>query len=311
LVEWLGPLSEKQFREALQELLQGPNLKTLSDLYEMTRQVRDTIAGSIFVELATVDIRGTIDVGSLIGGSVGVTNFPADYPDAKAQEWLGSVFNRLQDIKGSVDITNLPTDYPDSEAQAWLSSVHARLKEIAGTVIVDNFPTDYPDSQAHGWLGSLFDRLYDVKGTQYVENMPSDFPDASAHDWLSSVYNRLRDIAGTVDVGNLPTDYPDAVSQGWLGSIFDRIMKIASTPAHGTVYVGTVSTLIVAADADRLDLAIFNEGPGTLYIGASGVGTLDGFPIDVSEKVVMTLRGDLYGAADVADTKVRYFTLSL
>ena len=74
------------------------------------------------------------------------------------------------------------------------------------------------------------------------------------------------------------------------------------------MYVGTVETLILSADASRLDLAIYNSGPGTLYIGPSGKLF---YPVPPDGQIAMSFRGALYGSADQANTLVRYLALAL
>jgi len=113
---------------------------------------------------------------------------------------------------------------------------------------------------------------------------------------------------GTVNVGNLPTDFPDSLTHSMLGSIYDRQLKVSSTSDAGTVYVGTVETQIVPADTSRLDLALYNSGPGTVYIGPSGKTY---YPIPPDGQLAMSFRGALYGSADQANTLIRYLTLKL
>jgi len=157
-------------------------------------------------------------------------------------------------------------------------------------------------------LREVRDGLRDIRGTISVNNFPTDYPDSVARAWLGSIYSRLYDVKGSIEVTNFPTDFPDSVARAWLGSIFDRQLKVAETIDAGTVYVGTAETLILSADADRLDLAIYNAGPGTIYIGPSGKLF---YPIPPDGQIAMSYRGALYGSADQPNTLVRYLALRL
>jgi len=63
---------------------------------------------------------------------------------------------------------------------------------------------------------------------------------------------------------------------------------------------------------NRRALVLHNAGPGILYIGLSGVTTIDGFPIAVNEKIAIDCQGTtnvtLYGVSDsTCDVRVLEF----
>ena len=105
-----------------------------------------------------------------------------------------------------------------------------------------------------------------------------------------------------------PSEFREVLEETLKTYVYERSLKIGGVVDAGTVYVGTVETLILPEDSSRIDLALYNSGPGTLYIGPSGSTY---YPILPNEQLAMTFKGALYGSADQADTLVRYLALKV
>lgn len=72
------------------------------------------------------------------------------------------------------------------------------------------------------------------------------------------------------------------------GRVIPVLADTRGDPAHGQATITGAATLR-AANVNRRSCTIKNTSTATLYVGASGVGTTDGFPLAQNEG--LTLRG--------------------
>lgn len=83
-----------------------------------------------------------------------------------------------------------------------------------------------------------------------------------------------------------------------------------ATGAQGAVAVGTVATVILAANANRTGWAVHNNGANTIFIGGAGVTTANGMPIAVGEKYGEDGTDAIYGIVAAATEEIRYREVS-
>jgi len=103
----------------------------------------DVLAGTITATVDKVKVWDGADYLEMdASGRIGISNFPADYPDSAAQTKLDSILTELQQKLETADlsieavtkylqtkVTNFPTDYPDSGSQTKLDSILTELQQ--------------------------------------------------------------------------------------------------------------------------------------------------------------------------------------
>jgi hypothetical protein len=107
-------------------------------------------------------------------------------------------------------------------------------------------------------------------------------------------------------------EYPKEDGDAYYGSeanqsIYDRKGTVTN---YGAVTIGTSATQIVAADADRCSIIIYNNSGQTVYIGDSGVTTADGFPLLSGADITFYDTDAIYADAVSSADDVRYLEVS-
>lgn len=89
-----------------------------------------------------------------------------------------------------------------------------------------------------------------------------------------------------------------------------RLQIVGNDVVYGSATVGTAAVGLMAAHVGRIAVAIYNDGPGTVYVGKdSAVTTGTGFPIPPACSLTLNYNGDVYVISSAADTKIRYMVL--
>jgi len=82
---------------------------------------------------------------------------------------------------------------------------------------------------------------------------------------------------------------------------------MAGTLNHASVDMADTEVLIIAANANRKTLIIFNNGTSTVYIGLTGLADTDGFPLAGQESVLLYNQEAMYGICSSGETSdIRY-----
>lgn len=70
---------------------------------------------------------------------------------------------------------------------------------------------------------------------------------------------------------------------------------MAGTLNHASVDMADTEVLIIAANANRKTLLITNNGTDTIFLGLTGVADTTGFPLLVTESILLYNQEAMYG----------------
>ena len=80
----------------------------------------------------------------------------------------------------------------------------------------------------------------------------------------------------------------------------------ASNMDTASISVSTSATLIVAARTARKGLVVYNNSSQTVFLGASGVATSDGYELLASESIYLYNKEALYGIVASSTSDIRF-----
>ncbi len=102
--------------------------------------------------------------------------------------------------------------------------------------------------------------------------------------------------------------YPKSDGDIYFGSEANQANygRSGTTHSYGAVSVGTSATSINAASSTRVGIIIANAGSTTIYLGASGVTTADGYPLFAGKSIYFTTQDQIYGIVASGTESARY-----
>ena len=174
----------------------------------------------------------------------------------------------------------------------------------------------------HGWDGSAWETLNTDTANRLLVAATGDFypvtQPVSGTFWQvtqpvsGTFYQVTQPVSGDFYPVTQPVSATDLDMRD-LTSVSDSVevyQNKADTIAFGAVSVGDSATVILGVQATRTGFIIVNNSSQTVYLGTSGVTTVNGLPLEAGASYENQLwTGAMYGivAAGTADVRVEDF----
>lgn len=82
--------------------------------------------------------------------------------------------------------------------------------------------------------------------------------------------------------------------------------SLATTMNHASKNIANTDTTIIAANASRKGIILYNNGTATIYIGLTGVTTSTGYPLPSDETIYLYNKEEIHGITASTTEDLRY-----
>lgn len=238
-----------------------------------------TVGGAVSVSNLPAAQPVTDNGGSLtVDGSVSVSNFPGTQPVSIAAALPITDNNGSLTVDGSVSVSNFPAAQPITDNGGSLT--------VDGSVSVSNFPATQPVSIAAALPvtdnnGSLtVDGSVSITGTPSVSISGTPTVNTNTHAVTASGAFPVTDNAGslTVDDGGGSLTVDGSVSITGTSPV---TLPTAGTGTLSNVAGAAASTQLLASNANRKGVVIWNESTALLYVAYAAAASATAYTYQI------------------------------